>query len=82
MALFWGEKTKEQLERSRRQLVFDLEEVNMKLKQRLASAARLFITIFMYSSPQHSHPPREVDRLQAQKRKLEFQLQEVKEELE
>ena len=50
--LFWGEKTKEQLERSRRQFVYDLEEVNIKLKQRLASAARVFITIFMYSTPQ------------------------------
>lgn len=30
----WGGKTKEELERSRRKLVYDLEEVNIKLQKR------------------------------------------------
>ena len=69
------DKSKEELQKSRRKLAFDLEEVNIKLRNKRYKLSKYIMCVMLFLVERN--PPDEVDRLEVRKRKLEFKIQEV-----
>ena len=71
------DKSKEELQKSRRKLAFDLEEVNSKLRNRRYKLCKYTMCVMLFLVERNPLRPDEVDKLEASKRKLEFKIQEV-----